>query len=179
MIDSIDLELLWKTGAFIQSTNTGIIVILVYIVMQLVIYKTQKKKLWTWYLCRTFSKSHRLVNYLFGACLIANLFTPTAISTFLNRKAPRKWTCFNRKAPRKLYSAVHSSLCLLLVKRQRGLSETLPNAFPWDRIVYIYFWKDQTHKFNPSENCFCIKQCDILINRTRKIKHGSTMHWTI
>ena len=45
MIDSIDLELLWKTGAFIQSTNTGIIVILVYIVMQLVIYKTKKKPL--------------------------------------------------------------------------------------------------------------------------------------
>jgi len=45
MIDSIDLELLWKTGAFIQSTNTGIIVILVYIVMQLVIYKTKKKTL--------------------------------------------------------------------------------------------------------------------------------------
>ena len=179
MIDSIDLELLWKTGAFIQSTNTGIIVILVYIVMQLVIYKTKKKRTLDIYLCRTFSKSHRLVNYLFGACLIANLFTPTAISTFLNRKAPRKWTCFNRKAPRKLYSTVHSSLCLLLVKRQRGLSETLPNAFPWDRIVYIYFWKDQTHKFNPSENSFCIKQRDILINRTRKIKHGSTMHWTI
>jgi len=46
MIDSIDLELLWKTGAFIQSTNTGIIVILVYIVMQLVIYKTKKKTLY-------------------------------------------------------------------------------------------------------------------------------------
>jgi len=45
MIDSTDLELLWKTGAFIQSTNTGIIVILVYIVMQLVIYKTKKKTL--------------------------------------------------------------------------------------------------------------------------------------
>jgi len=153
----------------------------VYIVMQLVISYIRPKKKNSGHdtYAGHISKSHRLVNYLFGACLIANLFTPTAISTFLNRKAPRKWTCFNRKAPRKLYSTVHSSLCLLLVKRQRGLSETLPNAFPWDRIVYIYFWKDQTHKFNPSENCFCIKQCDILINRTRKIKHGSTMHWTI
>lgn len=44
MIDSIDLELLWKTGAFIQSTNTGIIVILVYIVMQLVISYIRPKK---------------------------------------------------------------------------------------------------------------------------------------